>query len=63
MNLKTKRQLYKAFYDFIAIVVAIGGQAAVKVIENAFDEWRSTKVPKPKTIKKRAKRKKSKHKI
>ena len=59
MDLKTKRLLLKAFYDFIKIIFAIGGQAAVDEIKKAFEKWQDTKPPKLKTIKKRAKRKKS----
>ncbi|GAH32545.1 unnamed protein product [marine sediment metagenome] len=59
MNPKSKRLLIRAFADFIAIVVAIAGEAGVAVIENAFEQWQSARKPKTKTAKKRAKRKKS----
>jgi len=64
MNLKTKRLLIRAFADFIAIVVAIGGEAGVAVIEKAFLKWQATKSLTAKsTNKKRKKRKRTKLKI
>jgi len=59
MNLKTKRLLLKAFADFIAIVVAIAGEAGVAVIEKAFEQWQSARTHKSKTPGSRARRKKS----
>lgn len=59
MDLKTKRIVLKTFYGFIRMVYAIAGVEGVHLVDDAFQEWRETKTPKPKTTKKRAKRKKS----
>lgn len=59
MDLKTKRLLLRAFYNFIKIIFAIAGKEGVAEIEKAFAKWRATRTPKPKTTKKRKRRKKS----
>ena len=59
MDLKTKRIVLKTFYGFIRMVFAIAGEEGIRLVEQAFDEWRETKTPKPKTSRKRARRKNS----
>jgi len=59
MDLKTKREIVKAFYTFLWFVVRIAGKEGIRLVDEAFAKWRSVHKPKSKTTKKRAKRKKS----
>lgn len=59
MNLKTKRQIVKAFYNFLRLVFNLAGEEGIRLIRQAFEEWRAVKTHKPKPAKKRKRRKKS----
>jgi len=59
MNLKTKREIVKAFYSFLWFVVGVAGKEGIRLVDEAFTQWRSCHRPKSKTTRKRAKRKKS----
>lgn len=59
MDLKTKRKVLNTFYGFMRMVFAIAGEEGIRLVEQAFDEWRPTKTTKSKTTRARARRKKS----
>lgn len=59
MDPKTKREIVKALYAFLWMVVRVAGKEGIRLVDEAFSKWRSVHKPRTKTTKKRAKRKKS----
>ncbi|MBA7615632.1 hypothetical protein ES703_22916 [subsurface metagenome] len=59
MDLKTKRQIIKAFYTFLWFVVRLAGKEGIRLVDESFSKWRSVHKPRAKATKKRKKRKKS----
>ena len=58
MDLKTKQKIVKAFYNFLRLVLQEAGEAGIRTVSKAFDDWHKSRKPKTKTTKKRPKRKK-----
>ena len=59
MDPKTKREIVKAFYGFLWFVVRVAGKEGIRLVDEAFSQWRSCHKPQSKRAKKRSPRKKS----
>ena len=58
MDLKTKRKIVKAFYNFLRLVLDLAGEEGIRLVKKSLEEWHASRTPKSKTTKKRPNRKK-----